>query len=42
MRPFHDSTILRCTREAREDPKLEPIGLHESRHTFASLMIGAG
>jgi integrase len=27
--------------EARQDP-LEPIGLHEARHTFASLMIAAG
>jgi integrase len=27
--------------KAREDA-LEPIGLHESRHTFASLMIAAG
>lgn len=26
---------------AREDA-LEPIGLHECRHTFASLMIAAG
>lgn len=39
---FHDSTILRGAREAWEAAELEPIGLHECRHTFASLMIGAG
>ena len=26
----------------REPTLLEPIGMHEARHTFASLMIGAG
>jgi integrase len=29
-------------REREESPLLEPIGLHECRHTFASLMIAAG
>jgi integrase len=29
-------------REMEERPLLEPIGLHECRHTFASLMIDAG
>jgi integrase len=29
-------------REKEERPLLEPIGLHECRHTFASLMIAAG
>ncbi len=29
-------------RALRQEPGLEPIGLHESRHTFASLMIAAG
>jgi integrase len=28
--------------EGREPDLLEPIGLHESRHTYASLMIAAG
>jgi integrase len=40
--PFNDSTILRRARKAWEDAELEAIGLHEARHTFASLMIGAG
>ena len=40
--PFHDSTILRRARDAWEDAELDPIGLHEARHTFASLMIGVG
>jgi len=26
----------------KAEPKREPIGLHEARHTFASLMIAAG
>jgi integrase len=29
-------------KEAREPELLEPIGLHEARHTYASLMIAAG
>lgn len=29
-------------RAARELPPLQPIGMHECRHTFASLMIAAG
>lgn len=29
-------------RALREDEALTPIGLHEARHTFASLMIAAG
>jgi integrase len=29
-------------RALREDESLTPIGLHEARHTFASLMIAAG
>jgi integrase len=40
--PFHDSTILRRAREAWTAAGLDPIGLHDARHTFASLMIGAG
>ena len=52
VRPFTPSNVRRraCTawrnanelrREARLDP-LEPISLHECRHTFASLMIASG
>ena len=40
--PFHDSTLLRRARDAWNEAELEPVGLHEARHTFASLMIGAG
>jgi integrase len=32
----------RHRRDAWTKAELEPIGLHEARHTFASLMIGAG
>jgi integrase len=32
----------RAEQEGREPELLEPIGLHECRHTFASLMIAAG
>jgi integrase len=38
-RPFTGSNKIR---EREESPLLEPIGLHECRHTFASLMIAAG
>ena len=41
-RPFNGSTIWARSRRAWNDAELEPIGLHESRHTFASLMIAAG
>src|SRR4051794_21328174 len=39
-RPFEPSTVRRRALAAWK--KLEPIGLHECRHTFASLMIDAG
>lgn len=51
-RPFTDSNVRRRaetawkaenkTRAAEGRPLLVPIGLHECRHTFASLMIAAG
>jgi integrase len=51
-RPFTASAVRRraltawkqANRKRRESglPELEPIGLHECRHTFASLMIAAG
>jgi integrase len=42
--PFERSTVRRRARAAWEkhDPPLTPIGLHECRHTAASLMIAAG
>lgn len=40
--PFSASTIWGRARRAWDDAGLEPIGLHECRHTFASLMIAAG
>ena len=41
-RPFEPSTVRRRALAAWESTELEPIGLHEARHTFASLMIAAG
>jgi integrase len=39
--PFDPSTVLARARRAWAAAKLEPIGLHECRHTFASLAIAA-
>jgi integrase len=42
-RPFaHMSLRARAQKAWANKPKLEPITLHEGRHTFASLMIAAG
>jgi integrase len=41
-RPFNDTTVAQRARKAWETAGLEPITLHEARHTFASLMIAAG
>jgi integrase len=41
-RPFNTSTIWARARRAWAEANLAPIGLHECRHTFASLMIAAG
>ena len=41
-RPFEPSTVRRRALAAWKVAGLEPIGLHEARHTFASLMIHAG
>jgi integrase len=41
-RPFEPSTVRRRALAAWEAAGLAPIGLHEARHTFASLMIAAG
>lgn len=40
--PFVASTVRTRARKAWKAAGLEPIGLHECRHTFASLMIAAG
>jgi len=41
-RAFAPSSILLRAETAWAAAKLEPIGLHECRHTFASFMIAAG
>jgi integrase len=40
--PFTPDVPFRRAKRAWERAGLEPIGLHECRHTFASLMIAAG
>ena len=40
--PFEPSTVRRRALAAWENAKLKPIGLHECRHTFASMLIAAG
>jgi integrase len=40
--PFNPKTANVRARAAWTEAKLKPIGLHEARHTFASLMIAAG
>jgi integrase len=41
-RPPDYDGLCRRARKAWAKAKLNPIGLHECRHTFASLMIAAG
>jgi integrase len=41
-RPFSNQSLSQRATRAWELAGLEPIGLHECRHTFASLMIAAG
>jgi integrase len=41
-RAFEPSSVRRRAMTAWKNAKLAPIGLHECRHTFASLMIAAG
>ena len=41
-RPFAPAGLWRRARTAWRRAGLDPIGLHEARHTFASLMIAAG
>jgi integrase len=40
--PFSASSIGERAQRAWRDARLQPISLHECRHTFASLMIAAG
>jgi integrase len=40
--PFCGSTVWRRARAAWRVAGLEPIGLHEARHTYASTLIAAG
>jgi integrase len=40
--PFEPSTVRRHALDAWKGQGLTAIGLHECRHTFASLMIAAG
>jgi integrase len=40
--PFARVTVRQRARRAWKVAGLDPIGLHEARHTFASLMIAAG
>jgi integrase len=41
-RPFQPSNLWRRAQRAWNRVDLEPIGLHEARHTFASVLIAAG
>jgi integrase len=41
-KPFSNKTVSQRAERAWRAAGLEPIGLHDCRHTFASLMIAAG
>jgi integrase len=41
-RPFNDTSVAQRAATAWRRAGLQPITLHEARHTFASLMIAAG
>ena len=41
-RPFDPSNLIRSAKRAWRAAGLEPLGFHEARHTYASLMIAAG
>jgi len=41
-RPFNDTTVAQRANKTWKRAGLQPITLHEARHTFASLMIAAG
>jgi integrase len=40
--PFDPGSVARRAREAWVEAGLEPIGLHQCRHTYAAFMIAAG
>jgi integrase len=42
VEPFQPSNLWRRAQRAWKRAGLEPIGLHEARHTFASVLIAAG
>jgi integrase len=41
-RPFDRDALVGRAKKAWETAGLDPIGLHEARHTFASILIAAG
>jgi integrase len=41
-RPFDRDALVDRAKKAWETAGLDPIGLHEARHTFASILIAAG
>ncbi len=41
-RPFNRNALVNRANRAWKKAKLQPIGLHECRHTFASILIAAG
>ena len=40
--PFNDEAVVGRAKAAWTAAEVEPVGLHEARHTAASLMIAAG
>ena len=40
--PFDPSNAIRSAKRAWREAGLKPLGFHEARHTYASLMIAAG
>jgi hypothetical protein len=42
LKPFSDSGLRTRAKRIWDDAEMKPIGFHEARHTYASLMIAAG
>src|SRR6201999_1901469 len=42
IEPFNPATVAKRATRTWTAAGLEPVGLHDCRHTFASLMIAAG